>query len=138
MADIEKIEQALRDGLEGVTPGPWKHVCPDRGYCIDYIVTENPAAKNDQNHSDYIAETGNVAGPRGVNFFEKDAAHIARCSPENIRILLDELSRLRTALATIRDEPEVHTKLNQERLCCKFQDIAARVLSERKEGQADG
>lgn len=36
---------------------------------------------------------------------------------------------LRVALERIRDESEVHTKLNQERLCCKFQDIAAEALA---------
>ncbi|TIV83849.1 MAG: hypothetical protein E5V64_06700 [Mesorhizobium sp.] len=101
--DVELIAAELRAGLEGVTPGPWKHVCPDRGYCADYIVTENFDAKDGQRHSDYVAETGNVVGPRGNKFFEKDAAHIARCSPENIRALLDELARQGEALKLARE-----------------------------------
>jgi hypothetical protein len=28
----------------------------------------------------------------------------------------------------IFEEKEIHTKLNQERLCCKFQDIAIRAI----------
>lgn len=64
-----------------------------------------------------------------------------RCWPGNINIEMaineaaDELARLSTELAEARNalreianEPEVHTKLNQERLCCKFQDIASSAL----------
>ena len=36
------------------------------------------------------------------------------------------------ALIGIASEKEVHTKLNQERLCCKFQDIAIRAIEELK------
>jgi DUF438 domain-containing protein len=46
----------------------------------------------------------------------------------------DEIERLRKALETIASETEVHTKLNQERLCCKFQHIARAALDAIKEG----
>jgi hypothetical protein len=52
-----------------------------------------------------------------------------------IRALLDRIASLEAALAAIRDEAEIHTKLNQERLCCKFQDIAARALAPANTGE---
>ncbi len=42
--------------------------------------------------------------------------------------LADEIKRLQTALYEIANEEEIHTKLNQYRLCCKFQSIAMRAL----------
>lgn len=41
---------------------------------------------------------------------------------------LSEKSAYREALREIADETEIHTKLSQFRLCCKFQDIARRAL----------
>jgi len=49
----------------------------------------------------------------------------------------DEVERLRIALSEIAEDEVTHTKLNQRRLCCKFQDIAAKALSsvdDTKEG----
>lgn len=45
-----------------------------------------------------------------------------------------EVGRLREALEQVAGETEVHTKLNQERLCCKFQDIAQRALDGGRDG----
>lgn len=42
--------------------------------------------------------------------------------------LADEIERLETALKKIANDEVTHTKLNQERLCCKFQDIAMEAL----------
>ncbi len=39
-----------------------------------------------------------------------------------------EEDKLKKALAEIASEKDVHTKLNQFRLCCKFQSIAMRAL----------
>ena len=36
--------------------------------------------------------------------------------------------KLTKALEEIAEEKEIHTKLNQERLCCKFQGIAMEAL----------
>jgi hypothetical protein len=50
------------------------------------------------------------------------------CFAAEVADLRKQLAEARAALKKIADEPEVHTKLNQERLCCKFQDIATRAL----------
>ncbi len=39
-----------------------------------------------------------------------------------------EEDKLRKALAEIANEEEIHTKLNQYRLCCEFQTIAMKAL----------
>ena len=46
--------------------------------------------------------------------------------------LLARYEEMRMALERIANETEVHTKLNQVRLCCKFQDIARAALSQAK------
>ena len=43
--------------------------------------------------------------------------------------IIAENERMRNALMAIANETEIHTKLNQERLCCKFQDIAMNALA---------
>lgn len=45
----------------------------------------------------------------------------------------DRIEALEAALREIADETEVHTKLNQERLCCKFQHIARSALTGEKQ-----
>lgn len=42
----------------------------------------------------------------------------------------EKLAKAQAALREIADEAELHTKLNQERLCCKFQHIAAMALED--------
>ena len=42
-----------------------------------------------------------------------------------------------TALKEIANEEVTHTKLNQQRLCCKFKDIASRVLRDVSEVKND-
>lgn len=93
---IDTIISEIESTLALATPGPWRHHVPDRGYCIDYIVTDAPEARNSENFSDCVAETANVTGPRGTRFFEKDAAYIVAVNPANIKVVLDELTRLRT------------------------------------------
>ena len=41
-----------------------------------------------------------------------------------------ELNAYKTALKEIAECKDVHTKLTQERLCCKFQDIAIKALND--------
>jgi hypothetical protein len=82
------LVKELRDGLEGVTPGPWQAnegIEYPRGQQYYYITD---GCSN-------LADDVDMA----------DAAHIARCSPENIAALLDHIAairaeneRLRTAL----------------------------------------
>jgi len=42
--------------------------------------------------------------------------------------ILDHYEKYKAALEEIANEKEIHTKLNQERLCCKFQHIAINAL----------
>ncbi len=90
------LEKELRDGLEGVTPGPWRAnegIEYPRGQQYYYITD---GCSN-------LADDVDMA----------DAAHIARCSPENIAALLDRIEairaeneRLRKALERIADYPD--------------------------------
>jgi hypothetical protein len=89
VADIERIERELREGLEGVTKGPWRAVrdFPDRGDW-DGMIVQEMAEQPD----------GHIRGSRLYDgdcdgFSEADAAHLARCDPDTIRALLDELAR---------------------------------------------
>ena len=41
-----------------------------------------------------------------------------------------KVEKLEAALREIAECEDVHTKLNQERLCCKFQSIAIRALND--------
>ena len=59
----------------------------------------------------------------GCNITAPSRRHVIdawNCRPEE--------ERLRKALLEIANEKEIHTKLNQERLCCKFQSIAMEAL----------
>lgn len=46
------------------------------------------------------------------------------------KAVLIEIERLEKALHEIADDRTVHTKENQVRLCCKYQDIASKALGE--------
>jgi hypothetical protein len=111
---IEKIERDLRAGLDGVTSGPWM------AHMDDFTVRfESPFIPEQRKVA--LCATGDGAG--------KNAAHIARCSPENIRALLDELSQLREALVTVQGH------LNKRPIArIAARAVIRRVLSER-EGQ---
>lgn len=47
---------------------------------------------------------------------------------DEVAELREQLATARAALQEIAGEDEIHTKLNEVRLCCKFQDIAVRAL----------
>lgn len=67
--------------------------------------------------------------PTPILSVEDTRATIKRLRDEPaVEELREQLATARGALQEIADQPEVHTKLNQERLCCKFQDIAVRAL----------
>lgn len=81
--DIEKLCAELRAGLESVTPGPW-------------IAETDP---------DEIGENADIVDAMGIivaTTYIRNAAHIARCSPDNIRALLDALNAA-DARAAIRE-----------------------------------
>lgn len=97
----EAMIEELRAGLEGVTPGPWRLLVPDRGYCSNYVLTDAPefapiAGKQPWRH--LIADFDDCS--RG----EANAAHIARCDPDSIRTLLNALASKDKALEEMRAE----------------------------------
>lgn len=89
--DIKKLLTEFRAGLEGVTPGPW-HVL---GYGFSSWVATGPPG---QGRSIPIQH-----GSQG-EMRERDAAHIARCYPENISALLDELETALTERDAAREQ----------------------------------
>jgi hypothetical protein len=80
MVDVTKLRAELRAGLDGVTPGPWEW----DGFHYQELWQVGT----------YTAVFGWDA-EQGMSLAyenkEANAAHIARCSPENIRALLDAL-----------------------------------------------
>jgi hypothetical protein len=100
MPDIEKVEAELRAGLDGVTPGPWK----------PFVMNGVRAVMKDDR--ELIKWTGFDASdyPEAA---AKNARHIARCDPDTIRLLLDELSRYREAEKRYREALEAATELER-------------------------
>lgn len=78
--DIDTLIADFRAGLDGVTPGPWR-------------VHDDPRK--------WV--TANVPDSAWRVNRDADAAHVARCSPENIQALLDEIERLRAEPPKPRD-----------------------------------
>ena len=90
---------AIRDGTEGVTPGPW------RRYSKSPHVARDTAQPDPHPNvgSVLVAECGNYQDKELVPFnmerWLADAAHIARCDPDTIRALATEVLESRAALA---------------------------------------
>lgn len=87
------LTQELRAGLDGVTPGPWR-----------VFETRQSRIANQTHVGPYPRGVAHITSwgtdePRASN-----AAHIARCSPENIRALLDALAAKDIVLAEARAE----------------------------------
>jgi hypothetical protein len=94
MTDTTKLRADIRAGLDGVTPGTWEMV---------------PAG----NRPEVYASTRQAWGHDLLCRVEslnpaKDAQHIARCSPDNIRALLDALD------AAERERDEARAKALEE------------------------
>jgi hypothetical protein len=105
VTDLTKLRAELRAGLDGVTPGPWE---VGEGF---RIVFDNDEARG------VIAECWIYDSP--YEDLHAKAAHIARCSPENIRALLDALDdamrerdEARAALATALDSAPILAKFD--------------------------
>lgn len=89
MTDLTKLRAEMRAGLEGVTPGPWCYDnymakpgdMPERWFGIYEMFEDDPPILTTTNE-------GNA---------ETIAKHIARCSPDNIRALLDALDAAEAA-----------------------------------------
>jgi len=76
---------AIRDGCEGVTPGPWRGVA-NRDGTLNVL-----GATDDEGWCSKVAL---------VNSSDKaNAVHIARCDPDTIRALSTEVLESREALA---------------------------------------
>lgn len=77
--EVEGLVAELEAGLEGVTPGPWAAYMDDYTVRVDesFIPAQRKIA---------LCATGDGAG--------KNAAHLARCSPDNIRKLIASLRSL--------------------------------------------
>lgn len=119
--DIAKLCAEMRAGLEGVTPGPWQRFRSDpaEGVNCHWIRAQpSPALRGFSKEIAYVEGTYYADGEN-----EKNADHIARCSPDNIAALLDALD-------------EVETRLDYaERLIAVTEDIAARLERERDEAR---
>lgn len=87
MADIERIERELREGLEGVTRGPWLRESAEDDGTI-FIVADDLGGLVG---AALPWPTEAISG--GSERVEANAAHMARCDPDTIRALLDELAR---------------------------------------------
>ena len=95
--DVAALVARLRDGLSGVTPGPWVldgHNLSAVLHCV------TPKGHPDAKHltGDYIT----VA--RCENTWRADAPFIAACSPDNIRALLDHIAAQEAAISTLAGE----------------------------------
>lgn len=90
-----ELEKELREGLVGVTPGPWHtqdvSLGPDDVGSV-YIVAANLGGLVGAAHS-WPTEVDAGDFERA----EANAKHMARCSPENIAKLLDTLATERAA-----------------------------------------
>lgn len=83
---------ALLNGLDGVTNGPWRYYVPDAGYTDDYVVTDHPDHEptSERRFSNLIAVTEGASTREQLT-----GQHIARCDPVTIRSLLVEIKSLR-------------------------------------------
>ena len=104
---VDVLAEEMRAGLEGVTPGPWYQTGAPWFRSGDGVLAGSP----DGNIAYIIADCDNFAAPRDeydgpfpLGDQERDAAHIARCSPENIRALLDDRATLTQENAELRAE----------------------------------
>lgn len=97
----------LREGLDGVTPGPWNRCggatpkytaihAPGHGYVV-FGMADATEDREHKSHGPFIKAPGMVEQ-------HKNAAHIALCSPDNIRALLDHIAAQEAALSTLAGE----------------------------------
>lgn len=93
---IDALVAEMRAGLEGVTPGPWSVFIDDSGdqwtgwplsINCDTIDDKTVVRPGGQWPYEWDAKTSQHEAC-------KNAAHIARCSPDNIRALLDHVDAL--------------------------------------------
>ena len=107
--EVAGLVEELRAGLEGVTPGPWYQTGAPWFRSGDGVLAGSP----DGNVAFLIADLEDFAvsreeyeGPFPLGDAEKDAAHIARCSPDNIAKLLGHIEALTAELAGVNARAE--------------------------------
>jgi hypothetical protein len=137
---VDVLAEEMRAGLEGVTPGPWYQTGAPWFRSGDGVLAGSP----DGNIAYIIADCDNFAAPRDeydgpfpLGDQERDAAHIARCSPENIRALLDdratltqENAELRAELSALKKQVEELTKALNRKVDEKCAAVQARTRAE--------
>ena len=101
-AEATRIAREIRGGLVGVTPGPWRveqdtsliwggcNPDDDTTFGMGYPMAEMRRLRSYFDHqSEALPE-------------ERNAAHIARCSPDRLTILLDEFEARGREIAELR------------------------------------
>jgi hypothetical protein len=86
MTDINELAREMREDLEGVTPGPWIQ----SGVRVN--ISENCIMVGPDGFLIYAIPWGRHPKDHAGAF--RDAAHLRRCSPDNIRAILDDRDRL--------------------------------------------
>lgn len=91
MSDIDTLIAKMRAGLEGVTPGPWHYFPHEHS---NYAGPGTDAFMSNEEDVQVIDCNWASATEEGDRTYK----HIARCSPDNIAALLDEIEKLRAQM----------------------------------------
>ena len=98
---------AIRNGCEGVTPGPWVFAEENAGLMSDHgyvLLHGKPGAGGwEQNLFISVGCSYNAAKALGSGAPEANAAHIARCDPDTIRAITSELLEARAEIERMRE-----------------------------------
>jgi len=121
----DKLAAEMLAGLKGVTPGPWSHCSAKRCTCTGILGKDHPVAEivkgewGDEFPSLRFKEGGKgqlgetsveaymekiVYGEISIEMAMANRAHIARCSPDNIRALLEERSTDKATISALEAE----------------------------------
>jgi len=121
----DKLAAEMLAGLKGVTPGPWSHCSAKRCTCTGIHGKDHPVAEivkgewGDEFPSLRFKEGGKgqlgetsveaymekiVYGEISIEMAMANRAHIARCSPDNIRALLEERSTDKATISALEAE----------------------------------
>lgn len=97
MTEAAELIAKMAAGLKGTTPGPWHHYhAPLR----EGMTTIDEIQCRERRNP--IVQWGGFDNSfRSKAKHKRNAAHIARCSPDNIRLLLDHIETLEARVATL-------------------------------------
>ena len=126
-----EIAEKLRAGLEGVTPGPWAVQKWRKEYAgsvlkIDFVYVKG----TDPNDTTFVSFEESAHD----DDFECNAAHIANCDPDSIRILLDAL---KAALAEAKRGSTLKLSVLDDLDLAQCRLFAANKLLEEAAGTLD-